>query len=172
MRKNPWGSRMEVDNGGFGMEKKDLESQPVEILVFYIGKTVYGLLMEEVEEIIGIQKIIPLPGAVDGILGMINLRSQVVPIVDSNYWLKEEVSPFFLTEEQNRGIVIVLFQKERVGIIVDDMCDVLSVYPEQFVSLQEKKEQNRFLKNFVRTEEQLISMLDLEEMLTFGEMDS
>ncbi len=159
------------------MDTNTSENKSVEILVFYIGKTLYGLRMERVEEIIGIQKIIPLPGSMDEILGIINLRNRIIPIVDSNFLLKEASASSLEEEEKNQGIVIVSFAGERVGIIVDDMCDVLSVHSEQFVSLSKKNEKNRYLKNFVRTKNdsgedaanQLISMLDLEEMLTFGE---
>ena len=61
----------------------DASARTVRLVVFHIDDRRYALPLDEVHEVVRAVAIQPLPGAPEGILGAVNLRGLVVPVVDS-----------------------------------------------------------------------------------------
>ena len=92
-------------------------------LIFSVNKEGYGVPIEYVTEIVGLQKIVEVPDVPNFIKGVINLRGQVIPVMD--------VRVRFNMNEQNyddRTVIIVLeHQSIKTGLIVDGVDDVLEL---------------------------------------------
>jgi len=61
---------------------EELILQPLEGLLFRIGPSVYGVDIKEVEEVIDENFIVPIPRTPDFLLGIINLRGRIIPVID------------------------------------------------------------------------------------------
>jgi purine-binding chemotaxis protein CheW len=104
-----------------------------EFLTFRLGGEEYGIDILKVQEIRGYDKVTRIANAPAHILGVINLRGVIVPIVDLRV-------RFGLAEARYDAftVVIILNVAERVvGAVVDSVSDVLELAPEQIRSAPE-----------------------------------
>ena len=92
-------------------------------LTFALREVTYALPVEAVKEIRGFTTVTPVPGAAPYVLGVMNLRGQVIPVMDLR--ARFGIEP----KERDRFTVIVLIElAERVvGIVVDAVSDVLDI---------------------------------------------
>jgi purine-binding chemotaxis protein CheW len=104
-----------------------------EFLTFRLGGEEYGIDILKVQEIRGYDKVTRIANAPAHILGVINLRGVIVPIVDLRV-------RFGLAEARYDAftVVIILNVAQRVvGAVVDSVSDVLELAPEQIRSAPE-----------------------------------
>jgi len=107
------------------------EDATSQYLTFLLAGEEYGLDILKVQEIRGWEQPTMLPNALNYVLGVINLRGTVVPIIDLRQRFALEKSQF----GQTTVVVIVKVSsadKERtVGIVVDAVSEVYNVNDEQ-----------------------------------------
>ncbi len=106
-------------------------------LTFALGREEYGLQILKVREIIGCTDITPIPRASACVKGVINLRGQIITVIDLRARFAMEPAP---RTEQTCIIVVEhrpprqnlpdAARKANVGIIVDRVCEVLNVPAE------------------------------------------
>ncbi len=99
-------------------------------LTFALGHEEFGLEILKVREIIGYMEITAVPQTPSYVKGVINLRGQVIPVVDLR--LKFGMEPAEVTEE-TCIIVVEITQDDRqfqTGIVVDRVKEVLDVAGE------------------------------------------
>jgi purine-binding chemotaxis protein CheW len=104
-----------------------------EFLTFRLGGEEYGIDILKVQEIRGYDKVTRIANAPAHILGVINLRGVIVPIVDLRV-------RFGLAEARYDAftVVVILNVAQRVvGAVVDSVSDVLELAPEQIRSAPE-----------------------------------
>lgn len=150
-------------------QKKSELSASVQLVTFRLGKAEYGIDIMQAKEIIKMEKITLVPNAPDFIEGVINLRGNVVPIID----LKRR---FRLVEgegERNTGIIIIRIDDIEMGIIIDAISKVLSIPEEDvqppppvFAGIGQ-----RYIKGVAKIDEMLLIILDLEKLLTFDDVE-
>jgi purine-binding chemotaxis protein CheW len=92
-------------------------------LTFTLVNDVYGLPIEYIVEIIGIQSITIVPNVPAYIKGIINLRGKIIPVIDVRLKFNKEPA-----EYNDRTCVIVIEINDiPVGLIVDNVDEVLSI---------------------------------------------
>jgi purine-binding chemotaxis protein CheW len=102
---------------------KDTDVEAAKILTFYIGEQVYGIEIQHVIEIIGVPHITRVPWLPSYIKGIINVRSKVVPVVNIRARFDKPEIPY----DEKTCTVIVAYNDIQVGLIVDEVLDVLSI---------------------------------------------
>ncbi len=119
------------------------------LLLFSLGDGLYGAQVSYIREIVPDQEKNPLPGAPDFIPGIINIRSDVVKIIDIR-----RIIP--LGEEQAKKKIIVFIpedaQSTRFGILVDEVHGIMDI-PEKAVSYLDRSDtkiQNNFMLGFMK----------------------
>ena len=100
------------------------------MVVFTAGGEEYGLEIDQVQEIIRPLPITRVPGSPEYIEGVINLRGNVVPVIN----LQRRLALDRITNSDKSRIIIVSRQDLTVGIIVDSVKDVLNL-PAEHVEL-------------------------------------
>jgi len=98
-------------------------SKIVQLATFRVGSQQYAIDIMRVREIINLQPITSVPSSVDIIEGVINLRGVIIPVVDLRKRLgggKEQVPT-------RPKIIIVLVEKQLLGIIVDEVLEVVRI---------------------------------------------
>ena len=99
-------------------------------LTFALGHEEYGLEIQKVREIIGYVDITAVPGVPSHIKGVINLRGQVISVID----LRERFDMPAAEQTDQTCIIVVEIKNEgrklSTGIIVDSVTEVLSIANE------------------------------------------
>lgn len=110
-------------------------AQTERYLTFTINGEAFGIKIEDVTEIIGVQPITRMPRMPDYIKGVINLRGKVVPVIDMRLKFMQEA-----IEYNDRTCVIVVDRDDIVvGLIVDDVTEVVNIKTEEIVPLPENR---------------------------------
>ncbi len=98
------------------------------LAVFYLGEKYFGCDLGLVKEFVNIQQISPIPCSPDHILGHINLRGEIIPIVDISHALN-----FADAATSSAKAIIVQIEDIIAGVVVDEIFDVLYLEEEQII---------------------------------------
>lgn len=99
-------------------------------LIFNLNNCLYGISTVCVKEVFTLPELTPITQANSNIIGVINLRGNVLPVIDLNLRLGSQLSDYCLTDS-----IIVLKSKElRVGIIVNEVYDVRHISSQEISS--------------------------------------
>ncbi|MGH7457897.1 MAG: chemotaxis protein CheW [Longimicrobiaceae bacterium] len=147
---------------------ESLESeQTVQIVTFRVGGQDFGLDVFSVHEILRHQPVTPVPKAPGFVEGVIDVRGTLVPVIDVR---RRFEAPEAKVDAETR-IVVVPFDGERLGLMVDAVSEVLRLPDSQ---LSDPPSYVRgiaaeFIKGIVRGRGQLIIVLELDRVLSSQE---
>ncbi|MCM1565945.1 chemotaxis protein CheW [Dehalobacter sp. 4CP] len=135
----------------------------IQMVVFAVGKEDYGIDISCAQEIIRIPKnITRVPNMPSFIEGMLNLRDQVIPVVD----LRKRFGLENTETENDSRLLILNLEGMLLGNIVDDVSEVLSVGEESIESLYVEIAHlgNNCIKGICKVEDRLIMLLDVTKL--------
>ena len=139
-----------------------------EYLTFMLGAEQYGLAIIQVKEIRGYEPVTKIANAPDFIKGVINLRGDIVPIIDLR--VKFNVSEATYNEFT---IVIMLNVQDRiVGIVVDSVSDVINVTEDEIHPPPEfgVAFDSRYLDGLASVDDGLVILVNIERLITSTEI--
>lgn len=93
--------------------------EDLQILSFEVGTQTYGVPVGAVREIRGVTPATPLPDAPPYVRGVINLRGQVMPVID----LSERLGKGVAADSARQVIIVVEHHDDVAGLLVDAVCD-------------------------------------------------
>ena len=105
----------------------ETDSQKDKYITFLLGKEEYAIEIRFVMEIIGLQKITQIPDMPEFIKGVINLRGKVYPIIDMRKRFRLAEIPY----NDRTCIIIISIEETTVGLIVDEVSEVLDIPSDQ-----------------------------------------
>jgi len=161
-----------IDNGGINMsasvdydamEKRAVDGSSNLYLAFVIEDEQYAVEVSSIKEIIGVVPITVVPQTEDYIKGIINLRGDIIPVIDMrNRFMKPQVE-----YDDQTCIVVALFQEYILGLIVDQIIGVYSLAEEKIAPPPNAKlsYSNQFVKNVGRKDDGILLLMDLEKVL-------
>lgn len=135
------------------------------VAVAIIGKDEFGIDIARIIEILRRQKVFQLPNLPDFVAGVINLRGEVIPVID----LRRRFGV-----EDIRGkerIVVIRFGKEKIGLSVDDIKEIINLDPSEISSPPSifRGLKAEYMNGIGRRNERLIVILNLDSILTTEE---
>ncbi len=104
-------------------DKSQSDTDTMEFLTFVLGKENYALDIMTVKEIRGYEAVPAIANAPDFIKGVINLRGDIVPIVD----LRIKFNIGEVTYDEFTIVIMLNVGSRIVGIVVDEVSDVIKV---------------------------------------------
>ncbi|MDP6038047.1 MAG: chemotaxis protein CheW [Candidatus Latescibacteria bacterium] len=136
-------------------------------LTFFLGEEEYGCEILKVQEIIGIQGITSVPRTPDFIRGVINLRGQVVPVLDLR--LKFDMSAIDTTSET--CIIVVKAQDIQMGVQVDRVSEVVDIFEDDIEDVPEFGADlpESYLLGLGKSGSQVKLLLNIDNIITFQE---
>jgi len=147
------------------MAKKKVESssEDVEFSTFYVGGALCGIDILNIQEINKHFEITRVPQSSDYIKGILNLRGRIVTIIDLGK--KLGLAPVTIGKD-NRNI-IVNSEEEHIGLLVDSISDVVIAKKEDIEPAPSNISgvKGRYFQGVLKTEKQLIGILDIDEVL-------
>lgn len=156
-----------------------LENAPVpdatfgggKFLSFQLSKEEYGIAILKVREIIGTVDITSLPRTPDYVLGVVNLRGRIIPVIDLRR--KFGLEPKEFTNET--CIVVVDCGDDadssfRVGCIVDSVSEVLTISGEHFEEAPRcANSSGDYIDGLAKLKDRVLILLDIEKVI--GDID-
>ena len=142
-----------------------------EYMTFILGTMKYAIELPKIREILTYPELITvLPNTSEWVKGLINLRGEVVPILD----IRVKFSTGEVKYDENTAVIAVITDDNRmVGLVVDKVDDVQrlensSLYP---VSDMGSSIPPKYLKGFVRLEDnQMLVIMDIETVVHKDEL--
>lgn len=146
------------------------DTQRGKFLTFALGKEVYGIEIRYVTEIIGIQPITEVPEVPEYVKGIINLRGKIIPVIDVRIKFRKNA----LDYNDRTCIVVIDIHNTSVGLIVDNVAEVLSIPEEGIVPPPDNKTgfSNRYIKGIGKVGNDVKLLLECEKLLTDEDMES
>lgn len=131
------------------------------ILAFEVAGQRYGLPVEHVIQIVELVSITQLPAAPKIVVGVINFRGRIIPVVDMRRRLNLPRQPYGL----RTPIIISRLNGRATGMIVDRVHDVIDLQPEQTeqseqIFSQAIRRHTHHLAAVARLEDGLVLILD------------
>lgn len=130
---------------------------------FMLADEIYGVNVMQVQEVLRYTDIAPVPGAPDYVLGIINLRGNVVTVIDTRNRFGLEAVP---VTDQSR-IVIIEADRHIVGILVDSVAEVINLQPTE-IELSPNAgndESAKFIQGVTSRDGKLLILIDLNKLL-------
>jgi purine-binding chemotaxis protein CheW len=141
-----------------------------EYVVFKIAKEFYGIDIKYVENIEKPQLITRVPYAEDYIKGVINLRGNVIPVVD--------VRKRFLLEDKeitnDSRIIVISYESDRIGLIVDSSSEVVQ-FESNVIEKAPKigdSVKDDFVKEVGKEKNRIIMLLDIKKILKINDQEN
>jgi len=141
-------------------------TNPSEYMTFILGEMKYAIELPKIREILTYPEIITaLPNTTDWVKGLINLRGEVVPILD----VRIKFNTGEIVYDENTAVIAVITDDNRmIGIVVDKVDDVqkIDITYLSAVSDMGSAIPSKYLKGFVRLEDnQMLVIMDIETVI-------
>jgi|SRR6056297_1979416 len=162
-------SKEEMQDSDF-FDETDDEIQENKFLMCKIGDETYGIDIQHVTDIIELQKITEVPDMPQYVKGVINLRGNVIPVIDMRLRFGMESKEF----DDRTVITVVNIKSNSIGFIVDTATEVVDI-PEKSIdpppSFHESGEQKKYIAGLGKLEDQVIILLDIDKLVGEAELN-
>lgn len=136
-------------------------------VTFQLDKEIYGVNVMQVKEVLRYTDIAPVPGAPSYVLGIINLRGNVVTVIDTR--MRFGLPTAELTD--NTRIMIIESEKQIIGILVDSVAEVVDLNTADIDDTPNvgTEESAQFICGVCNRNDELLILIDLNKLLTDDE---
>jgi len=152
------------------MSQDDIEeNDPIlQWVTYQLESETYGINVMQVQEVLRITEIAPVPGAPDYVIGIINLRGNVVTVIDTR-------RRFGLTSKESDDhtrIIIVEVNGNVIGMLVDSVAEVVYLHQSEIDSAPNvsSDDSSRFIQGVCSRDENLLILVDVDKFLTEEEI--
>lgn len=133
--------------------------------IFKLGEETFGIGITKVIEILNMQKIYSLPELPEFLSGIITVRGEVIPLLD----LRKR---FGVSSPETRELIIVVrYDHEKLGLLVDEIKEILTLNPEDISSPPAifKGLRKKYLTGLGKKDEKIIILLNIDYLLSSEE---
>jgi len=146
---------------------QQLSGDRVQVVSFHLGSEEYGVDISQVQEIIRMVEITHVPRAPHFMEGVINLRGQLIPIID----LRTRFDMSRLGATKSTRIIVTEIGSKKVGMVVDRVSEVINIPIENVEGAPEMIAGvgTEYIQGVGKMNDRLIIMLDLTMVITGAE---
>ena len=136
-------------------------------VTFQLDREIYGVNVMQVREVLRQSDIAPVPGAPAYVLGIINLRGNVVTVIDTR--MRFGLPTAEVTE--NTRIMIIESDKQVIGILVDSVAEVVDLNTADIDDTPNvgTEESAKFICGVCNRNNELLILIDLNKLLSEDE---
>lgn len=144
-----------------------VEDPTLQWVTFKLDGETYGINVMQVQEVLRYSEIAPVPGAPSYVLGIINLRGNVVTVIDTRH--RFGLGPDEITN--NSRIVIIEADQYVVGILVDSVSEVVYLKQSEIETTPNvgNEENSKFIQGVCHKNDDLLILIELNKLLTDDE---
>lgn len=145
----------------------DVNDPMTQWVTFYLEEEKYGVPVDQVKEVLRYTEITPVPGAPGYVLGIINLRGNIVTILDTR-------ARFALPEREvddETRFVILEVAEQVVGILVDSVSEVMRLRGSEIETAPNvgNDESSKYIQGVASRDSNLLILVDLDKLLSDSE---
>ena len=139
-------------------------------VTFRLADEIYGINVMQVQEVLRMTDVAPVPGAPHYVMGIINLRGNVVTVLDTRKLLDLATSD--ITDSSR--IMIIESGKVTVGLLVDSVAEVVNIAlsdidPPPSVG---NDEGSRYIQGVYSSDQQILILIDLNKLINEENRDA
>lgn len=155
------------------METNELpeeDTQHGRFLTFALDSESFGLEISYVTEIVGLQPITVLPEVPNHVKGIINLRGRIIPVIDMRLKFGKKQADY----DGRTCIVVINIQDIQVGLIVDNVTEVLTIEDADIVPPPDHRTgaRNSHIKAIGKVGNDVKLLLDCSRLFNSEELDN
>ncbi|QUM79767.1 chemotaxis protein CheW [Moritella sp. 5] len=145
------------------------EDEVLQWVTFKLENEIYGINVMQVQEVLRYTEIAPVPGAPNYVIGIINLRGNVVTVIDTR--VRFGLMPSEVSE--NSRIVIIEAEKQVIGILVDGVAEVVYLRSSEIDMAPNvgTDESAKFIQGVSNRDGELLILVDLNKFLSDDEWE-
>ncbi|MCX7951681.1 MAG: chemotaxis protein CheW [Clostridiales bacterium] len=139
------------------------------VVIFQLNKEEFAININQVERILGYIEPTSIPESPVYIKGVIQYQDTILPIMD----LKIRFNKLDMNSYVNPKIIVVKNNEQSIGLIVDDVEEVLDINAHEIESTPDivKLNKNKYINGIIKKDNRIIMLLDAEKILSKEEMD-
>ena len=141
------------------------EAQKGMYMTFKSGNEYYGIKIQYVNEIVGFQDITPVPETESYIMGLINLRGKIIPVIDVQKRFGQEPSEY----NDRTCIIMADVKATTVGLIVEKIAEAVEIKDENILPpptiSRVDRIQNKYVYGIAKVGDSVKLLLDPERLL-------
>lgn len=147
----------------------DEDSLEDRYLTFHLGRESYGIEIRHVTEIIVMQEITRVPDLPEFIIGVVNLRGNVISVMDMRKRFHLETKEY----DDRTCIIVVSINDIAIGLLVDTVNEVLMIPKAQVDSPPQTHSgiKSNYIMGMGKVENQVKILLDIEKILHEEELE-
>jgi purine-binding chemotaxis protein CheW len=139
----------------------------MQCVTFELDNETYGINVMQVQEVLREIEVAPVPGAPNYVIGIINLRGNVVSVIDAR-------TRFGLASIERTGmsrIIVIEAHKQIIGVLVDSVAEVVDVKLDEIETAPNvgNDESSRYIDGVVSWSDKLLILVDLDKLLSEAE---
>jgi len=139
----------------------------LQCVTFTLDSEIYGINVMQVQEVLRVTEIAPVPGAPHYVLGIINLRGNVVSVIDT----RTRFGLMSQEADDATRIIIIEAESQIIGILVDSVAEVVDVDRTEIELAPNvgNEETSKYIDGVVSREGRLLILVDLNKLLSNAE---
>ena len=151
---------------------ENVAAESRQYVTFSLGEELFGVEVTRTREILSLTPVTKVPQTPDYLLGVINLRGQVVPVIDMRLKLQLEAKE----ESEDTCIIVVevLVDDESiiVGALADAVREVLDIRPDQIEPPPRlgARLNTEFIKGMGKVDDEFLILLDIDRVFNSDEL--
>ena len=144
-------------------------SQEQKYITFTIGDEEYGIPVLEIHEIVRLENIIQVPNAVHYLVGMMDVRGTVIPILD----LRKKLGIEGISSDVERAILFSV-GKRKIGLAVEKVAHVMNFGPDQIDEGPPvlRNQSHRHITGVAKVQDRFIVLITLENLFAPDEVEN
>ncbi|EEF79253.1 chemotaxis protein CheW [Methylophaga thiooxydans] len=143
------------------------EDPMLQWVTYQLEDEFYGINVMQVQEVLRLMEIAPVPGAPSYVLGIINVRGNVVTVIDTR-------ARFGLSTkepDESSRIVIVEVSGHVIGMLVDSVAEVVYLRQSEIDTAPNiSDDSSRFIQGVCNREKYLLILVDVNKLLNDEEI--
>ncbi len=131
----------------------------MQMVIFNLQGQQYAMKTEQVEEISKLIDITPVPNAPSYIKGLINLRGNVISLMELSKLLQLQLQE----DQKYQNIIIAKTDNEMIGLLVGEIYEVMNIEQDRIEKIRAEEKEQRGIKGIIQIEDRIVNVLELEE---------
>lgn len=143
----------------------------IQWVTFKLDDEIYGINVMQVQEVVRLPEIAPVPGAPGSVMGIINLRGNVVTVIDT----RRRFGLSAKEPDDSTRIVITEVDGQVIGILVDSVAEVVNLSMSEIETspnLGEENESSKYIQGLYSDDNEILILVDVNKLLTETEWNA
>jgi purine-binding chemotaxis protein CheW len=147
-----------------GQQNQTKDDEVLQYVTFRLDDETYGINVMQIQEVLRYSEIAPVPGSPEYVLGIINLRGNVVTVIDTRR--RFGLNDADVTDSSR--IVVMESADQVMGILVDSVAEVVYLKSSEIETAPNvgSEESARFIQGVCNKNGELIILVEFDKMLT------